>query len=629
MDVRFPDGTVIKNVPEGTTKQQLLDKLQAKGYDVQKLTTPAAEQPAATSEPTFGEQVLGGAASTADLLASSAVGTAQWLGHPIRRIAGLVTGETAEDIAASEARVMGTVGSPTAPVLGEGERTAYERNPARQAMEYVGSAMDAAAEEASATTTIPKSDILNMMQSAMAVIPVKVPGVKTAGRMVRGGANYLAGVVDPRTKFYMDVAEGRAPELIAAARSPQAEIIPGVRPTFAQATADVGLPRVAAVGEEAKTLPTTATTAQAIKDAQEAARVRQLDIIERSPESRARAEEVRSQRSDPLYDAAETAGDVVDVKPTLNYIDGLIKAKPGNDKLLSALREVRRGLVKTETRQKIVIGPKNKMKMVDVKVEVPRVNAGEISSTLDGMKELMKREGNEYIQKELTNIKDDLVAAIPSMKEAQAAFKKGSRTLNQRDMATYLKDKLVSAIPDSPQRAASFAQAVRDAPRSIKNALENAPPYETFTEAGMSPAQIALIDRVVIDLSRDARVKELAAAGAEAAPKLKEATSTIALPPWMDKLMTVVNMVIKRLEGKVSDKVAADIAMEFLDARRAADALETATRRTAKRAAVGNAVTAPGRAVAKGYGVIEPGVRAGIVAAPNVMAEENRNSMAR
>jgi hypothetical protein len=490
--------------------------------------------------------------------------------------------------------------------------------------------MDAAAEEASATTTIPKSDILNMMQSVMAVVPVKVPGVKTAGRVVKGGANYLAGVVDPRTKFYMDIAEGRAPELIAAARSPQAEIIPGVRPTFAQATADVGLPRVAAVGEEAKTLPTTATTAQAIKDAQEAARVRQLDIIERSPESRARAEEVRTKRKDPLYQAAETAGDVVDVKPTLNYIDGLIKINPGNDKLLSALREVRRGLVKTETRQKIVIGPKGKMKTVDVKVEVPRVNAKEISSTLDGMKELMKREGNEYIQNELTNIKNDLIDAIPSMKEAQAAFKKGSRTLNQRDMAAYLKDKLVSAIPDSPQRAASFAQAVRDAPRSIKNALENAPPYETFTEAGMSPAQIALIDRVVIDLSRDARVKELAAAGAEAAPKLKQAGPTISLPPLIDRLVTVANMIIKRLEGKVSDKIAADIAMEFLDARRAADALETATRRTAKRAAVGNVVTAPARAVAKGYGAIEPGVRAGVVTAPNVMAaESNRNAMSR
>lgn len=33
MDVRLPDGTVIKNVPEGTTKAELVSKLNAKGYD--------------------------------------------------------------------------------------------------------------------------------------------------------------------------------------------------------------------------------------------------------------------------------------------------------------------------------------------------------------------------------------------------------------------------------------------------------------------------------------------------------------------------------------------------------------------------------------------------------------------
>ena len=37
MDVRLPDGTVISNVPEGTTKAQLTEKLRANGYDISKL----------------------------------------------------------------------------------------------------------------------------------------------------------------------------------------------------------------------------------------------------------------------------------------------------------------------------------------------------------------------------------------------------------------------------------------------------------------------------------------------------------------------------------------------------------------------------------------------------------------
>jgi len=587
------------------------------------------DAPAAAPEESMTEQMLGGGAASLDLLAQSAVGAANWLGYPIRRVLGPITGETPESIAASQERVATATATPVGDVLGVTETPSYARNPAKQAMEYVGGLMDAGAETIANTFNIPKADAVNMMQSAAAIVPLKVPGGKTAGRVAKAGVNKLADIVDPKTAFYMDLAEGRGAELVQAARRPEQTVLPGVKPTFAQATADVGMPRIAAVGEEAKTLPTTATTAQALKDAQEAARVRQLEIIERSPKSRARAEDVRTKRKEPLYQAAETAGDVVDVTPTLDYIDGLIQTNPGNDKLLSALNEVRKGLVKTETRQQIVTNAKGKMKTVDVKVQVPRVNAKEVSSTLDGMKELMARQGNEFIQDELRNIKNDLTAAIPFMGEAQAAFKKGSRTLNQRDIATYLKEKLTSALPEGPQRAAAFAQAVRDVPRTIKTALDGAPPYQTLTEAGMSPAQTALIDRVVIDLSRDARVKELAQAGAEAAPKLKKAGPSMSLPPLLDRVATIVNAILERLEGKISEKLATDIAMEFLDADRAAAALETAMRRTARRGTVGRGATAPFRATARGYSAAEPGIRAGVVTSPNQMGQENRNRMAR
>lgn len=38
MDVRLPDGTILKNVPDGTTKAQLMEKLSANGYDLGQLT---------------------------------------------------------------------------------------------------------------------------------------------------------------------------------------------------------------------------------------------------------------------------------------------------------------------------------------------------------------------------------------------------------------------------------------------------------------------------------------------------------------------------------------------------------------------------------------------------------------
>lgn len=585
------------------------------GLDEAATAAPAIEKPATPAE-TFGEGVLGGAASTADLLAGAAVGAGQWLTYPFRRAAGGLTGETAESINASQERVAGATSTPVGDILGVTNKPSYQNNMIRQAMNYVGGTMDAVATETSKSTGIPKSDVLNMMQSVMAVAPVKVPGAKTAGRVVTNVAKRVGDVVDPRTAFYMDIAEGRGPQLVAAARSPSAEIIPGAPVTFAQATSGEALPRLAAVGEQAKALQPTA--AQAIKDAQEAARVGQLTTIERTPARRALAEEVRSRRAGALYEEAKNAGSNVNVAPVdishvIVSIDDLIKENPGNAPLLAEMRRLRKGL--TEPGVDAQGNP----------IRVPRTDAQEVMSTIDGLKSSLAKEDNRFIKSQLTGIKKDLTDAVPFLPEAEAAFKKGSRPINQMDIATYLREKLQSPVPEAGQRAASFANAVREAPRTVKQALDGAPPYQTFTEAGLSKTQQRMIDDVVIDLSRDARVKELAQAGREAAPTLKKTPGTVSLPPFLNTVVTVANEILRRVSGKITQKMAMDIAMEFLDANRAASALETAMQRTGRRQAIGAAVTAPVRAVR----AAGPGIRASAVTAPNQMSPQNRNALAR
>jgi len=610
MDVRLPDGTVIKNVPDGTTKQQLLEKLQAKGYDVQKLTTPKAAAPAPTlgeQAAEFGRGVVRGASSTADIIAESVPGTLAMISYPFQRAAGLVTGQTAEDVAASQERVLGTVAQPVGRLTGVTETPGYQENALREGITYIAENMDKGADFLSKATGLPKSDVTNMMQVVLSATPAKVPGGKTARKVTTATINKMRDVIDPKTKFYMDIAEGKGSALVAAARSPQAEIIPGVRPTFAQATADVGLPRVAAVGEQAAKIQPTEAIVR--RDVQEAGRVGELKKIERTPERRKLAETVREKRADPLYGEARAAGDVVDVQPTLDYIDGLVKTNPGNPQLLSELRTIRKGLVKRE------------LDANGNPVIVPRVNAQEISSTLDGLKKALADEKNTFIKKELTNIKDDLIAAIPSMKEAQAAFRKGSRPINQMDVGKFLREKLESPVPEGTQRAGVFAQAVRDAPQTIKRALDGQPRYKELTDV-LSPAQKARVDAVLMDLSRDARVKELAQLGSEAAPKLREPAGKATLPPLLNRIATIANEIVRRLEGKVNEKLALEIASEFLDADRAAAALETAMARSGRRAGAGPA-RRPGGPVSR---IVK---RAPVVTAPNTMTEENRNAMSR
>ena len=138
MDVRLPDGTIIKNVPEGTTKRQLLDKLRAKGYDVDKMSAaPAPAAPAPEPEPeTFGQQVLRGAASTADIIAESVPGMAAMVAYPFQRAAGFVTGQSAEDVAASQERVLGAMSAPAGRALGVTETPSYQNNLAKQMLAY-------------------------------------------------------------------------------------------------------------------------------------------------------------------------------------------------------------------------------------------------------------------------------------------------------------------------------------------------------------------------------------------------------------------------------------------------------------------------------------------------------------
>jgi hypothetical protein len=397
-------------------------------------------------------------------------------------------------------------------------------------------------------------------------------------------------VIDPKTAFYRDIAEGRGAELIRAARTPEAEIVPGVRPTFAQATAEVGLPRVAAVGEQAARLQPT--EAIRLRDIQEAGRVGELRAIEQTPEIRARAEEARARRSKPLYKAAEEAGDVVDVTPTLDYIDSLIEISPGNPQLLSELRKVRKGLTKRELDES------------GSPVLVPRTNAKEIASTLDGLKTALAKEDNTFIKDQLTTIKDDLTEPI-----------------NQMDIGKYLREKLETALPEGRQRPGVFAEAVRNAPQTIKRAIDSKPRYSELTEV-LSPPQQARVDRVMQDLSRDARVQELAQLGRETAPELARPAGRFSLPPLLDRVATIANEILRRLEGKINDKMAMEIAMEFLDAERAAAALETALKRSGSRGGA-----APAR---RSSGPVSRAVkRAPVVTAPNTMSEENRNSMAR
>jgi hypothetical protein len=75
MDVRLPDGTIIKNVPDGMSKADLTAKLSANGYDISKLDAPPALSgggiPGPRAAPTTYEKVRGFVAPTVEALGAA------------------------------------------------------------------------------------------------------------------------------------------------------------------------------------------------------------------------------------------------------------------------------------------------------------------------------------------------------------------------------------------------------------------------------------------------------------------------------------------------------------------------------------------------------------------------------
>mgnify|MGYP000467477145 FL=1 len=78
MDVRLPDGTLIRNVPDGMSKAELTAKLQANGYDISKLAAPApTEQVAAAPAAPKGPAPLTGAAGFFESVGAPLAGLSQ------------------------------------------------------------------------------------------------------------------------------------------------------------------------------------------------------------------------------------------------------------------------------------------------------------------------------------------------------------------------------------------------------------------------------------------------------------------------------------------------------------------------------------------------------------------------
>lgn len=253
MDVRLPDGTVIKNVPDGTTKAQLMEKLKANGYDVSTLAKPAAESLPA--------QIGGYLNETAGNVPADLMNIAQGAYN------------VATDPLAALQGVAEAAGSP----LETGARLA-------------GAAYQTIRHPLDTFRQAPVSTVLG----ATAARGLAAPGTAAANALAEAAYPSIRRAVSPTNRLLTDVFG--APELQAALQ----EAPPGFN--VGQAIADVNAPQAQAVARQAATMvPDEARAAQL---AQGQARLEALTKIARTPEELAAAEEARATAAKQNYGEA-------------------------------------------------------------------------------------------------------------------------------------------------------------------------------------------------------------------------------------------------------------------------------------------------------------------------------------
>lgn len=159
----------------------------------------------------------------------------------------------------------------------------------------------------------------------------------------------------------------------------------------------------------------------------------------------------------------------------------------------------------------------------------------------------------------------------PQWAAARNKYAEMSQPINAMQIGQFLENKLVPALDEQGrQKAGVYAQALQDAPNTIKRAT-GAPRFEKLSEA-LTPDQLAVVNSVKDDLARLQRHGTMATLGNRAAPSAIDlATQSMErqaggkLPNLLNRTAMIANAIVMRLEGKINRKLAAELAAEMLD----------------------------------------------------------------
>jgi hypothetical protein len=431
----------------------------------------------------------------------------------------------------------------------------------------------------------------NMINPMRPIAPVIEAPFKLVGKAA--GAVYNA--FDPKSTAYLTAAEGRGPEIVNALRN-QSEIVPGSLPTAAQAAAPVNATRFSAMGESATR--TTPTPFFEREQAQKAAQIAAVQQVGKTPAEIKALEANRSATARELYGISDQA-----MVPADKTFTGLLD-RPSMDKVIARASELasEKGIPfqvgqnrPAQTITSSILDAEGKPMGVTT---IP----GEVAKYPGSSLHMMKMAFDDLIKNpERFGIGANEVGAInatrgkflnwvedkaPDYKVARETFAAQSTPINQMQVGQFLEGKLKPALGEESARlrATGYATALDQAPGTIKRATGQSR-FDELTQI-MTPDQIKVLESVRDDLARAKLAESQASAARGAGPNVNlmgtETLGNVRAPNLINNVTTVANDILRRLQGKLDQKLAIELAADMLNPEAAAVALEKALARQAK-----------------------------------------------
>lgn len=400
-------------------------------------------------------------------------------------------------------------------------------------------------------------------------VPVKVA--------VKKGATLVHNVKKPKLTAYRVITEGKGAQVAEAIENPVNKLIPGGKPTVADLTADLNTTKLTATTKQAQGLLSSENMTR--RQAHNAARLKQVQDVGKTPVISKAAGELRETDMGPLYD--EVKRQVVPVDKELAEI---LDTPHGREavkaaKTIAADKRItfQKGGNPAETVNSTILDKHGNPIQHDVPAEPLQYKGTSIQNIKMALDKMISKPESFSIDAAsvdgIRDVRHDFVnwanTKVKGFNEAREGYAEMSKPIDEMLIGQQLEEELLPILNDtnSTDRGKNFVKAMKNSPKTIEKATEGRSFYKDISEA-VSPENMEKLNSVVDDLSRSDLVRQQAIEGAKSAPDLKNiATDTVIsgnIPPLFHPVITIAREIVKRMGGDLNEKVAMQLAKELV-----------------------------------------------------------------